>query len=370
MLKNDNNGLIAFILILTLLFSLGATFASASESFGINSRAAALYEPTTKTFLYSKNSNVRLPMASTTKIMTALVAIERENLNKSVAVDPRAVGIEGSSAYLRAGETFTLRELLYALMLQSANDAAEAIAYNVAGSIADFANLMNEKAVNLGLSDTHFVNPHGLDDEEHYTSAHDLAIIAAEALESPEFCEIVSSKTKRIEKNGISRLFVNHNKLLSRYSGCIGVKTGFTKKSGRCLVGAAERDGLRLVTVTIDSSNDWNEHKQMFDYGFSILENKTLILKDDFKYSLPILNAKADSITLGITEDARAIIKRGNDRIKCEIELPRFVCAPIQAGDKVGKMLFKDGDKVLLSCDIVATESITAEKKKGFSLFK
>lgn len=357
---------ISFALALSLFFTLFPCKVYADSSLTVQARAAALYEPETNTFLYQKNASERLPMASTTKIMTALIAIERSNLNDIVCVDPRAVGVEGSSAYLQEGELFTVRELLYALMLRSANDAAEAIAYHIAGSVEAFASLMNVKAVALGLKDTHFTNPHGLDDDDHYTSAHDLALIAASALTSPEFSEIVSTRTKKVEKNDITRIFTNHNKLLSRYDGCIGIKTGFTKKSGRCLVGAAERNGIKIISVTIDSPNDWNEHEKMFDYAFSLLERITLTESATFEYSLPILNAEKPTIKLGISEDAKVIHKKTDPPPTIEIALPRFLIAPITHGQKVGKMLIKKGNKVILETDIIAIEEIKAKRKRGF----
>ena len=361
----------AVLLLLSLFVGFTVECISAEGEQAISARSAALYEPETKSFLYSKNADARLPMASTTKIMTALVAIERENLDKEIVIDERAVGVEGSSAYLKAGEVFTLRELLYALMLQSANDAAEAIAYALAGGIEPFADMMNEKAESLGLTDTHFKNPHGLDDLEHYTTARELAIIAAAALEFPEFSEIVSTKAKKVEKSSISRLFVNHNKLLSRYDGCIGVKTGFTKKCGRCLVSAAERDGLRLICVTLDAPSDWSDHTKLLDLGFSSLERRTLFSAESFEHSIPLLNAESTELRLGIEKDVSLITKAGDSDITCEIQLPPFVSAPIKAGTKIGKIaVFKDGE-IISTHDLLAKESVSAKKKKGlFGLFQ
>ena len=371
MQRNQSYVLLASFLTLAFLFNLCSLPAFAGSDTSVSAKSAVLYEPETRTFIYEKNGDERLPMASTTKIMTALVAIERENLEKQITVDSRAVGVEGSSAYLKENEAFTLKELLYALMLQSANDAAEAIAYAIADSIEAFADLMNQKASSLGLSDTNFTNPHGLDDDDHYTTAKDLAIISACALAYPEFCEIVSAKTKKVEKNGITRLFVNHNKLLARYEGCIGIKTGFTKKSGRCLVSAAERDGVKLICVTIDAPNDWNDHKKLLDTGFSSTEKKTVLSADSFEYSLPVLNSENESVRIGIIENISAIYFKGNDDIKYEIQLPRFAVAPIKAGDKIGKLVvFKSGETISVH-DLIALENINAIKKKGlFSLFK
>ena len=244
------------------------------------------------------------------------------------------------------------------------NDDAEAIAYALSGSVEAFSELMNEKALALGLPNTHFTNPHGLDDDEHYTTAHDLAIITAEAMSYPEFSEIVSTSVKRVEKEGISRLFANHNKLLKLYDGCIGVKTGFTKKCGRCLVSAAERDGLRLISVTLDCPDDWNEHKKMLNFGYSQLEKVLLLSKEDFQYSLPILNAEVDSIRLGIGEDLFIIKRKVEKMPELHLELPRFLSAPLPSGYKVGKIVVKDGATVF-ECDVITKETINAKKKKG-----
>ena len=343
---------------------------SASNDFSVNAKAAVVYDVDNASPLYAKNENVRLPMASTTKIMTALVTIERENLNKKIKVDPRAVGVEGSSAYLRAGEEFTLRELLYALMLRSANDAAEAIAYAVAGSIEEFALIMNEKATSLGLCDTHFTNPHGLDDDEHYTTALELAKIAAAALEYPEFCEIVSTKTKKVEKEDITRLFANHNKMLARYAGCIGVKTGYTQKSGRCLVSAAVRNGVRLIAVTLSCPDDWREHEKMLDFGFSQLERVTVVSKDEFMRSAIVKDGVTSSVKLGIDSDITIIKKKTDDLPKIDIDIPQILNTPVELGDAVGKIRLTYPDGHIEEFDVIALENVKKAKKKGlFGLF-
>ena len=196
----------------------------------VSASSAVLIEAGSGKIIYGKNENQRRGMASTTKIMTAIVALENASLDKLVTVAPAASGVEGSSVYLYAGEEIAMETLLYALMLQSANDAAAAIAYDVAGGIESFAAMMNEKAAELGLTDTHFMNPHGLDDENHYTTAYELAKIAAYALENETFAEIVSTEKKLIplHNSSASRLLVNHNRLLRQYDDIIGVKTGFT----------------------------------------------------------------------------------------------------------------------------------------------
>ena len=273
-MKNPKERFVIVSIFLILLFIFYATVVFSAGGISLSARSAALYDPSSKTFLYTKNADERLPMASTTKIMTALVAIENASLDQSVAVSDEAIGTEGSSLYLKRGEILSMGDLLRGLMLRSANDAAAAIAYEISGSIEAFAEKMNEKAAIIGAESTHFTNPHGLDDTAHYTTAKDLAIIAAEALGNETFLSIVST-SKYIIKNtdGEARLLTNHNKLLSLYDGAIGVKTGFTKKSGRCLVGAAERDGTRLISVTINAPDDWNDHQALLDYGFFKLKS-------------------------------------------------------------------------------------------------
>ena len=270
-MKDNKEKILAILIIATLIFSLFTIYAYSAQKYEIkvSAKAAALYNTENGSFLFTKNENERLSMASTTKIMTAIVTIENLDLDRIVAVDDRAIGIEGSSIYLKQGEEISVRALLYALMLRSANDAAAALAYEISGSTEDFALLMNEKAAELGLSDTNFENPHGLDSENHYTTAHDLAIISAYAMSNQTFREIVSSRKALIESSAEKRMLINHKKMLSYYDGCIGIKTGYTKKSGRSLASAAERDGATLICITINAPDDWNDHKKLFDYGFS-----------------------------------------------------------------------------------------------------
>lgn len=274
-MKNPKERIIILTVFLVLIFILYTTVVSSADSLSLSAKSAALYDSSSKSFLYTKNADVRLPMASTTKIMTALVAIESCPIDKDVLISDKAIGIEGSSLYLKKGEIMPMCDLLLGLMLRSANDAAAAIAYEISGSIEAFCDKMNEKAKELGLTDTHFTNPHGLDDEEHYTTARELALIAAAALENDTFREIVSSKKSTVtNSDGEVRLLINHNKLLNMYDGAIGVKTGYTKRSGRSLVGAAERDGNSLISVTINAPDDWNDHKILLDYGFKKLEKQ------------------------------------------------------------------------------------------------
>ncbi|MEW9106317.1 D-alanyl-D-alanine carboxypeptidase family protein [Paenibacillus sp.] len=233
-----------------------------------SARAAALIDVASGRMLYSHNGDKELPMASTTKVMTAIVAIEHGRLEDMVKATSRAVGKEGSSIYLRLGEEMSLNHLLYGLMLRSGNDAAVAIAEHVGGSEEGFVHLMNEKAKLLGLEHTQFRNPHGLDEKGHYTTANDLARITAYALHNPTFREIVRTRTKKAP-NSIDKwdyVWGNKNKML--HEGADGVKTGYTKGALRCLVSSATRNGQQLVAVTLNDSRDWEDHKNMLNYGF------------------------------------------------------------------------------------------------------
>lgn len=362
---------LALLIFVSLLLSMLTLFAHSSEVGEISARAAALYEPETKRFIYTKNSHQRLPMASTTKIMTALVALENIDLDTEIDVDDRAIGIDGSSIYLEKGEKLTAESLIYATMLSSANDAAAALAYEICGSIEDFSFLMNEKAKELGLSDSNFVNPHGLDDKDHYTSAHDLAIITAKALENDFFKEASSTYKKEIKSSEKSRILVNHNKLLRSYDGCIGVKTGYTQKSGRSLVGAAERDGLTLISVTIDAPNDWSDHKRMLDYGYATLHALKLIDDGEFDYTLPVLDGECDTVRLTNDGAVKIIFEGETPSVVREVVLKRFATAPIKAGDILGTINFKSDGKIIENSNIIATEDVSAIKKRSFfDIFK
>ncbi len=308
----------------------------------VSAMSAILVEADSGAVIGEKNADLRMSPASTTKIMTALVAIEHGNVERTVTIDKWAVGIEGSSVYLYAGEKLTLLDLLYAMLLESANDAAAAIAIEVGGSIEKFAELMNAKARELGLQDTHFENPHGLDSPEHYTTARELAIITRAAMQNETFREIVSTYKKTIplnETEGV-RLLINHNKLLRSYEGCIGVKTGYTKKSGRCLVSAAERDGVKLICVTLRAPDDWRDHATIFDYGFSMYERKTLIQPEEWQSVQPVVGGRESYTVLTNKEGLSVTLPKSTGEIKQRVELFPFEYAPVKQGEAVGRLVF------------------------------
>ena len=309
---------------------------------GVNARAALLMEAGSGNVIFGQNENAPLPMASTTKIMTALVALEALPLDTPVKITAASVGVEGSSIYLVEGEVLTLEQLLYALLLESANDAASAIAVAVSGSVEEFAERMNRKASELGLTDTHFVNPHGLDHEDHYTTAYELAVITRAALENETFRAICATKRKTIPLRGEEgiRLLLNHNKLLDSYDGCIGVKTGFTKKTGRCLVSAAEREGITLIAVTLNAPDDWRDHTAMLDYGFDLYETIPLCEAGAFSAPLWLISGWQEYVMVENTDALAVTLRRDHGPIRCVVELPRFAFAPVSAGETVGCLRF------------------------------
>ena len=324
------------LLSLLIIFAIISIPVSATPD--VSAQSAILIEKNSGRILYSKSADLRLPIASTTKIMTALCALEYCDINMTVTISDTASGVEGSSMYLETGEKMTIKELLYGLMLSSGNDAAVAISE---ATECDFIQLMNETADKIGAKNTHFTNPNGLPDDEHYSTCSDMARITAYAMQNPDFCEIVCTKSYRIEGEGKAypRVLVNHNKLLNAYEGCIGVKTGFTKAAGRCLVSAAERDGMTLICVTLNAPNDWNDHKSMFDYGFSNYKYKAIVQKDTPITEISIENADSGPVSVFPEKDLYYPLKDG-ESFTIEYNLYDTISAPVKANSNVGKLSF------------------------------
>ena len=245
--------------------SLIGCLTAVTEAVEVSAAAAVLMDADSGRLLYEKNGEKRMLIASTTKLMTALVALEQGGLQQEITVTGGHMA-EGSSMYLRPGEKLTLEMLLYGLLLSSGNDAALAVTECMGGTVP-FVARMNEKAAELGMENTHFANPNGLDDEAHYSTAEDMAKLAAAAMDDPVLRRVASTRTARIG----GRTLTNHNKLLSRVEGCVGLKTGYTRAAGRTLVSCAERDGVRLVAVTLQDGDDWNDHASLYEQGFRVL---------------------------------------------------------------------------------------------------
>lgn len=350
---------ITSLLIAVILSCIFLSYPLKVSALSVSASSAILIDAQSGKVLFEKNSQKILSMASTTKIMTAVVAIESGSLERTVIISKESVGIEGSSIYLCEGEKLTLEQLLYALMLSSANDAATAIAIAVAGSEAAFSDMMNDTATKIGLTSTHFDNPHGLDSENHYTTAYDLAKLSSYALKLPKFKAIVSTYKHQIPLAGKenARLLVNHNKLLRSYEGIIGVKTGYTKRSGRCLVSAAERNGLVLIAVTLNAPDDWKDHKSMLDYGFDNYESVDLTVSEGV-LTIPVVSGTKASVICSQQENLSSLLPKDHGAIICRTELKRFTYAPVSRGEKVGQIIyFCDGEEIG-RCDVIANHQV------------
>lgn len=320
------------------------------EAVEISARAAVVYEPFSGTVLYEKNADEHMLIASTTKIMTALIVLENCALDEKVSVTAEHASVEGSSMYLEPGGDYTVEELLLGLMLASGNDAATALAEHTAGSMEKFAEMMNDKCAELGLHDTHFANAHGLDAEAHYSTARELAVITARAMENRDFCRIFS--TERASVNGYS--FKNHNRLLSICPGCIGGKTGYTEKAGRILVSCVQRDGMRLICVTISDPRDWDDHMNLYDEYFGEYE---YIPVPNGK--VPLVSGTQDSVE--ISGEVPGFVVEKSVGAQLRIHLPRFVFAPVCVGETLGWAELEPEGKQRM--DIVATSE--ADRDEG-----
>ncbi len=346
--------------------------ARAEEMFpSVSARSAVLISADTGAALFEKDAQARLSMASTTKIMTALLALEEVERSGDLAVDvtEEMVAVEGSSMGLLSGDRITLKNLAAGMLLASGNDAANAVALFLDGSQEKFAERMNRRAGEIGMVGTHFVTPSGLDDDEHYSTASDMALLAREAMKNPAFRELASSSVYQVEflqpEKKVS--YTNHNKLLRIYEGCIGVKTGFTKKSGRCLVSAAERDGVTLIAVTLNAPDDWNDHAALLDFGFSAMKSVSFD-GGGFSAEVPVAGSDTERISVrGGAGGTIALPAAEADRITCRVFLPAFCYAPVTTGDTVGKLQYYLDGSPVYSIPILAKESaLVLERKPSF----
>jgi D-alanyl-D-alanine carboxypeptidase (penicillin-binding protein 5/6) len=352
------------ISILSIAFIIFAGSILPVSALSVSADSAIVIEANSGRVIYEKDADTRRPMASTTKIMTAIVALEACDMSQTVSISGEAVGIEGSSVYLKTGDKLSLGDLVWALMLESANDAAAAIAIEVAGSIEAFAEMMNEKAAELGLTDSHFTNPHGLDNKDHYTTARDLARLASYALKNPRFREIVSTYRHSISFGNETRYLLNHNKMLKLYDGAVGVKTGYTKRSGRCLVSAAERNGVTLVAVTLNAPDDWRDHCEMLDLGFNTMEARELIMPGESVFILPCIGSEKQEITVRNRDGLTVAVPKGMSEVIRRIELPHYFWAPVHEGDKVGRIVFEADGQILGEVSLFADETANRIKYK------
>lgn len=354
------------LLIIGVLFLIVPTF---SAQVSTSARAYALYCVNNGKVLLSNNPDAKLPMASTTKIMTALLTLENMQKENRVVEFTEEMTAEGSSMYLKVGEKVRLYDLAVGMMMQSGNDAANAAAIAIDGSIEKFADRMNRKAAEIGMKNTHFVTPSGLDDEEHYSTAYDMAVLMAYALKNRDFRKMTAQKSMTVNfvKPSDKRVtYPNHNRLLSLYESCIGGKTGYTMTAGRCLVTAAERDGLTLVAVTLDDRDDWDDHMALYDYGFESFAALTPDKTADHR--LPVVGGATDEAAIYAKVAEGIVVPRDRmNEIKTTVVLPPFLYAPIQAEHIIGRVQYElDGEMIGASPLMCADTIDYNDRKRGF----
>ena len=359
------------VLVFALIFSYNMSAARAVE-ISVSAKSAVVMEASTGRVLYQKNAHEKMPMASTTKIMTALVAIENSNLDDRVTVSPNASGIEGSSIWLSPGETMTLSDLLFGLMLASGNDAAVAIAEHVGGDVETFVGMMNDKAREIGAYNTHFANPHGLPADNHYTTAYDLALISVYAMQNKMFREVVKTQYKTLPWEGHEwdRVVKNKNKILWNYEGGNGIKTGFTKEAGRCLSAAAEREGMQLVSVVLCAPDMFNDCMALMDYGFENYDNSLVVkagekigevaVRDGMEKSFPVYTEK--DVYFPLTQEEAANLKK-------RVYIEETLTAPVKKGQQVGRIELWLGEDRIQSVALTAPYDI-GENSYSFNLSK
>ena len=337
-----------------------------SSAEGISAECAVVIEQSTGIVLFEKNAGQMRPPASTTKILTALIAIEECDMEEEFTVSSSSAAVDGSQLGLLAGEKIKLRDLLYMLLLKSANDAAETIAENIAGSIEAFAGMMNRRAVEIGCENSCFVNPHGLPDDGHYTTASDLAKIAREAMLNPLFAEIVSTKTKTLEYKNLT--LSNSNRLLSDGTGFDGVKTGFTKKAGRCLVSSCQREGVRLICVTLNAPSDWADHRILADLCFPRVSVKAVLESGAYSRGKSVLNGAEEAELLNLMPLYGVAVDGVLPEYQIRENLPPLLFAPLSRFQSCGELCLVYEGRTVAKSTLYARQNVTEREgeKKGF----
>ena len=347
--------LLALIVLPALLLG-----AAASESFTVAAKGAVLIDADSGRVLFGKNQNSLYPMASTTKVMTALLALEHASLDEPVTAGPNASGVPGTSLYLSEGETLSMEHMLYGLMLRSGNDAAVAIAEHIAGSVSAFADMMNERARSIG-ADAHYVNPHGLDAEGHSISALGLALVMREAMKNPDFRRITGTRRKIIPwvGNEYSRVLENKNRLLKTYEGATGGKTGYTGKAGRCLVFSAQRNGLSLIGAVLNCPSWFDTATVLLDYGFENYRAEEALRQGQRVSTLPVRGGAEASVDIVSGDRLSAAVPIGSST-KIDFSLPSDLTAPIRAGETVGTARLVSSVEILDECRLVTASDVEA----------
>ena len=351
--------------VLTVVLMLCSILPCRARAVSTSAAAAILVDADSGRVLYAQNADTKMLIASTTKIMTALVAIREGSLSDMVTVKREATLTEGSSMYLKEGEQLTLETLLYGLMLCSGNDAAVVIAEQVGGSQAGFVKMMNETAKELGMVHTSFANPNGLDAETHYSTARDMAVLACAAMENETFARIVSTRTVTIG----GRTMTNHNKLLSWSEGCIGLKTGYTKAAGRTLVSCMEKNGQRLVAVTLPDGNDWADHQALYAYGFAAYPAKRLSVLGQPLRRVSVKDGAQKTVALVAAESFSWPVGEG-ETLKTDVRLDAPLAAPLAAGTRVGHAVFTLNGKEVGRVDLLCDENAAPRVASALQILK
>lgn len=346
-----------FAVILAAMLLIPAASAAASGPPGLSAVSAILVDGESGRVLFEQNAREERSIASITKLMTALVAAESaESLEEEVTIRPEWTGIEGSSIYLRAGETVSLETLLYGLLLNSGNDAAVAVAGHCAGDVDAFVERMNARAAELGMKQTHFTNPNGLSEDGHYSTAYDMALLARACLRNETVAKIAATKSITLG----TRTFTNHNKLLWRYEGCTGMKTGYTEKAGRTLVSSARRDGQTLIAVTLCAPNDWADHAALFDYGFEVFSEHVLCTAGKEFRRIPVQGGLVPFVSAVTAEDLYFPLS-AEEQVRAQVTLPACVEAPVEEGAVLGRLSFYLGDTLIGETDLLAGSRVRRE---------
>lgn len=362
--------IVVSLMLSVMLTAALAASAEAVEIKDISAKAAVLIEAESGKILFDKYSDRFLPMASTTKIMTTLLTLESGGLDEPFTVDTEAIRVEGSSMGLTEGDIVTKRALCYGMLLPSGNDAANASAVKLAGSIEKFSDMMNSRAASIGMRNSFFVTPSGMDAKGHGSTAYDMALLTREAMKNDDFREICSSQNARLMYGNppYQRWLNNTNKLLKMYDGCIGVKTGFTDEAGRCLVSACERDGITLICVTLNAPDDWNDHMKLYNYGFSAVRLINLEYARD-GYEADVVGGMRDGVRLIASEYPQAVLTPSDStRVSMKVYIPDFVYAPVKQGECIGKIEYLLDGRIVEEVKLEAAEDCAAKTKEENAL--
>ncbi len=364
---------VIFLLMFSAVFNVNA--AKSEDCPDVSAEAYVLYCADNGRVICGSKENKKMKPASTTKIMTSLITLEEAaSANRQLTFTKEMIA-EGSSMYLKPGDKLTLSDLAAGMMMASGNDAANAAAITISGGADKFAAKMNERAKQLGMKNTHFVTPSGLDNDNHYSTAYDMALLMSYALENEDFAKLTSQKNVTVsflKPEGKKTAYSNHNRLLSIYSYCIGGKTGYTMAAGRCLVSAAKKDGLTLICVTLNDRNDWNDHKSLYEYGFEKYSYYQTG-DEDFCADIPCVGGTSDKITVA-GEDSGGFVVESEDRnkVKRRVYIDSFLYAPIFHSEVVGRIEYTLDDKKLYSTNVIALETVNSfkENKNIFTIIK